>query len=757
MRWYRSLPGTRVAGSGTTPTRLILQTKQGHSIASKNLPDVANSELEINVRLTPTEENGVIIAHGDGTSGYALSIQNGRPVFSIRSGGRVYEIQSDETLLLEREYSVQANLDAERAMLLRIDGEIAAQPRLAPLLLSRPVEPLDVGFDSGEQVAAADGLGRLSGTIHSIGVMFRRLDQEPRPTRLVSAAAHDWQASSPLTTHLNRLTQPDRSLHLNGYWDYGIAKAGQRPETWNSRTVVPYPVESSLSLVQRQVLSDELFWIKRQFRIPTDWATQTCRIHLERSSGLVFAQVDDQVLSLSGEATEAQTLDVQLNESTDREHSIVLAFKSFGGEALDELLAPYSYSLEDHPLRVTGALDSIWLEPVLPKELLTISATADLRDRSISVSTALKSMVRSEADQLRVRVEHQGKIVAQQARRLAVGSDSQQQVMFKTPIEQPRLWHPRETELYEVVVELVGGEQVLDRITTTCAFREFEVERDETGFRKFKLNGQPFFVVATPYICWWPESKTTPPSDTAIGQDLQQLSELGFNTLIVPGRHVTHRLLNATDRAGMLVMPGILPPHLNLEATEDHEATRSSWNVDALMPASFHGHPSLVAMMPATQVNVSQATEEGSEVVRSNNERIFSLDYLVQLFAWQSDVADQTVIDEELVPHRAQLAVLARYRTQQVGVTGHVINPYQSLVENEERDNGQASAELLATIQRWHSMRQEGLSGCVIDSAFDLYLRTDGLLTFDRQCIKVDREQIGQALRELSEPVIAEK
>ena len=42
-------------------------------------------------------------------------------------------------------------------------------------------------------------------------------------------------------------------VNLNGLWDYAITLKDVKPEKWDGKILVPYPVESALSGVKRRI------------------------------------------------------------------------------------------------------------------------------------------------------------------------------------------------------------------------------------------------------------------------------------------------------------------------------------------------------------------------------------------------------------------------------------------------------------------------------------------------------------------------
>jgi hypothetical protein len=70
-------------------------------------------------------------------------------------------------------------------------------------------------------------------------------------------------------------------LNLNGLWEYAIVGKGSLPTIFKSHTLVPFPVESSLSGVGKMVEKENILWYKREISIPRNWKKRSVILHFE--------------------------------------------------------------------------------------------------------------------------------------------------------------------------------------------------------------------------------------------------------------------------------------------------------------------------------------------------------------------------------------------------------------------------------------------------------------------------------------------
>ena len=95
---------------------------------------------------------------------------------------------------------------------------------------------------------------------------------QPAGDQLKTGWTSQVDPSNPLPEYPRPALVREQWLSLNGLWDYAIlAKGSPVPEKFDGRILVPFPVESSLSGVQKAVGDQRELWYSTSFSVPAAW------------------------------------------------------------------------------------------------------------------------------------------------------------------------------------------------------------------------------------------------------------------------------------------------------------------------------------------------------------------------------------------------------------------------------------------------------------------------------------------------------
>ncbi len=161
------LPGQAPAfGNGEAPALDTLEL--GDSLGDYDAPDVAKKALTITCEVEPKSSNGVIVAHGGITYGYAVYLRNGQLEFTVRDDGKPVSITANATPASA--FKLEARLARDGAMSLAIDGRTVAQGKGPELISRQPVEDFCVGHDNRMAVGDYTPPARFTGTVRNLKI-----------------------------------------------------------------------------------------------------------------------------------------------------------------------------------------------------------------------------------------------------------------------------------------------------------------------------------------------------------------------------------------------------------------------------------------------------------------------------------------------------------------------------------------------------------------------------------------------------------
>lgn len=134
----------------------------------------AGKAFTVEAWVRPDGPNGVIVAHGGPSQGYALFLQNRKVVFAIRSTNKLTEIETQERLK-DGWHHIAGVLHTDKKMELYVDGVQASSGTASALIPSEPKQPLELGGDSGGSVGSYTGANPFFGSIDEFRITHRAL------------------------------------------------------------------------------------------------------------------------------------------------------------------------------------------------------------------------------------------------------------------------------------------------------------------------------------------------------------------------------------------------------------------------------------------------------------------------------------------------------------------------------------------------------------------------------------------------------
>ncbi len=582
------------------------------------------------------------------------------------------------------------------------------------------------------------------------------------------APAADWQpAEVPIKTRWAKDVSPDKALpeyprpqrvrkdwlNLNGLWDYAIkAKEEAKPEAWDGKILVPFPVESALSGVKKMVGGANRLWYHRVFEVPAGWAGKRVLLH--------FGAVDwEATVSLNGKelGTHRGGYDAFSFDVTD-------ALKA--GAAQELVVAVWDPSDKGPQPRgkqvvkpggifytpCTGIWQTAWLEPVPEASIDGLTMVPDVDGGALRLTVAAKGA----ADGLEVEA------VALDGGTEVSRAAGKPGTELALAVKSPKLWSCDAPFLYDLKVALKKGGQAVDAVDSYFGLRKVALAKDEKGVQRLMLNGTFVFQVGPLDQGFWPDGIYTAPTDEALRFDIEITKKLGFNCTRKHVKVEPDRWYYWCDKLGLLVWQDMPGSNTGRGAKKDKEGTASSPEAAAQFEAElkamvegFRNHPSIILWVVFNEGWGQYDTERLTTWVKS-----LDPSRLVNCASGWHDRPVGDVIDMHNYPgpgsprpEAARAAVLGEFGGLGLPVPGHLWQADRNWGYQNMSGDSALTRKYAALLRKaWQLKDDPGLCAAIYTQITDVETEVNGLLTYDREVVKPDLAVAADANRGVFPP-----
>ena len=545
----------------------------------------------------------------------------------------------------------------------------------------------------------------------------------------------------------------DSYLNLNGRWEYAITPGTTTtvPTRFDGEILVPFSPEAPLSGVNRTLLPDQALWYRRTLRLPAGFVADRVLLH--------FGAVDsDAEVWLDGVAVGGHrggylpfTIDLtgRVGEQTD--HELVVRVRDLTDTSWHsrgkQVLKPGGIWYTPQ----SGIWQTVWVESVPAAWVAGLELVPDLNREELRV----RVLPGGPGAPGRVRVLAEGREVA--AADLVDGAAT-------LALPGGRRWSPSDPFLYELAVDYGR-----DRVTSYAALRSVGIGPDAHGITRLLLNGEPYLHAGLLDQGYWPDGLYTAPSDEALVHDIRTAKELGFTMLRKHIKIEPLRWYHHCDRLGMLVWQDLVnggrryhpavvtAPVLTPLRLKDSRyrwfgrqdvAGREEFLAEAdATVALLRNSPAVVAWVPFNegwgQFDAAAVTDR---IRRADPTRVID-----HASGWHDqgagDLASRHVYFRRYRLSEAdrrgpRAAVLSEYGGYSHRALGHTWSGTEFGYRRIADRDAFARAFLRLQADQVGPAIRSGLAGFVYTQLADVEQETNGLMTYDRQQLKLEADSV---------------
>ncbi len=166
------------------------------SLARPKKLDPTGQGIVVEAWVNASKPNGVILAHGGPTQGYALFLQGGKPQFIVRQKDETNAVSGKESIE-GRWTHVLGQLKSDKSLELFVDGELVGSGTCPGLIDANPTQGLEVGADDQGAVGDYKAPNGFSGLIDDVRLFHGEMTAEE-----VAALHADHAAPTPESVEL---------------------------------------------------------------------------------------------------------------------------------------------------------------------------------------------------------------------------------------------------------------------------------------------------------------------------------------------------------------------------------------------------------------------------------------------------------------------------------------------------------------------------------------------------------------------------
>jgi len=567
---------------------------------------------------------------------------------------------------------------------------------------------------------------------------------EPVKGNLLTRWSKEVNPEQPLPEYPRPQLKREEWLNLNGLWDYSIiSKDEEMVASFDGKILVPFPLESALSGVKTKLRRTKRLWYQRKFSIPSQWNNKNILLHFGAVDWETKVWINDKEVGSHKGGYTPFSFEITEDIKYNSENSIVVAVwdpTDKGGQGRGkQVLRPAAVFYT----AISGIWQTVWLEPVSDAYIERIKVEPDIERKLIKVSLAIQNP--QSMDEINIEVKDGDKFISS----LKSIDD-----VFSIPIPSPKLWSPAKPFLYDLIVTLIKENTVVDKIKSYFGMRKISLGNEQNGIRPILLNNKEIFQYGTLDQGYWPDGLYTAPTDGALKYDIEITKKLGFNLIrkhvkVEPARWYYH-----CDKIGVLVWQDI--PNggasIGVRSIEDFKESRKVsdqldyYNELIEMVQMLFNHPSVIMWVPFNEGWGQFKTGEVCEKIRNmDSSRLINaasgwVDFGVGDICDRHNYPNPLMLDNTNFKSRAY--VIGEFGGLGLEVENHMWKIKNKFGYRTFSDAFKLMRKYSRVISKLKELITKGACAAIYTQTTDVEGEVNGLLTYDREIIKMNEEEL---------------
>lgn len=322
---------------------------------------------------------------------------------------------------------------------------------------------------------------------------------------LLTRWGEDLNKNAPLNEYPRPQFKRNSYINLNGEWELAFSESEEPPEEYEYKITVPFSPECPLSGVNRALKHNEYLAYKKAFTLPEGFNKGRVFINFGAVDQIAKILVNGKYVGEHHGGYTPFSLEIT-DFINDGENTL--------GVIVRDLCEENEYSRGKQKTKrggiwyspQSGIWQSVWLESTPEEYIKSFRITPNFDKEQVKFEF-------EGADGVEIMIYDNGELLADTTERV-----------IKLPSFKP--WSPESPFLYDVVFKYKK-----DVVKSYFGMRKFSTGTDKNGVPRLFLNNEPYFHNGLLDQGYYPDGYLTPPSNEAMEADIKTVKECGFNML----------------------------------------------------------------------------------------------------------------------------------------------------------------------------------------------------------------------------------
>lgn len=537
----------------------------------------------------------------------------------------------------------------------------------------------------------------------------------------------------------------DSFFNLNGYWDFAVTDGQSDPE-YKRTILVPFAPESRLSGICAAIPKGSVMHYRRTFSLPKDFNKGRIILHFGAVDTLTEVILNGNIIGsheggylpfsfdITGDLCDNNELYIRVRDDLDKVYPYGKQTKKRGGMWYTP---------------VSGIWQTVWIESVPEEYIKELEINSDMNSVKIKVIGGAQSK--------KLTLDDSGEVFE------FVDDD-----ITITPATIKR-WSPESPYLYTFT--LISGQDI---VKGYFALREISV-REIAGIQRLCLNGEPYLFNGLLDQGYFPDGLFLPATSEGFKDDITMTKSLGFNTLRKHIKVEPEIFYNLCDRMGIVVFQDMVNnadysfildtalPTLGLKKLPDgfrHRNKVARKIFEQHMLETIKHTSKFPSVLYYTVFNEGWGQFDADKMYEAAKEAAPSkiIDATSGWFTRKKSDVDSRHVYFKPVKIKAKSdkpIVISEFGGYSHRVQDHLATSdnygyklYDTTEEFREGFRKLYESEILPLIPK-------GISALIYTQVSDIEDETNGLVTYDREVMKLDVDETAQLMKRLSESIKA--